>query len=357
LTLMAVDTRHPLLYVLHSSHLFGTERMALATVQGLADEFRPILFGPPGEAMDLAEKMGYGVRRFRGAKQFAKVLRPELKENRSLTFVATGVVQSGVCIALNLLYRRKINHIHIVHGGADEHGSYGRKKALNHVNVTFVTVSEFAKERMIANGVRQDRIEVVTNFLPAEYLAGTPRRGKYWGGIRKVLIVSRLDQMKRVDLLLDALDRRADELRDLSFKILGLGTEMKSLIERAARHPNVHFAGFSGRVAEELAASDLLLHTCPVEPFGLAILEAMAANVAVLAPDQGGAAMLVEEGKSGFKFRANDAENLAERLIELKGDQEKNLNLVVEGGRVAVEETFSARVGLERYRKLFAPKS
>jgi glycosyltransferase involved in cell wall biosynthesis len=355
---MAADARHPLLYVLHSSHLFGTERMALATVGGLADQFRPILFGPPGEAMDLAERMGFAVRRFRGAKQFAKILGPELREHRSLTFVATGVVQSAVCIGLNLLYRRKINHVQIVHGGTDERGSYGRKKWLNHAGVTFVTVSAFARERMIANGVRGDRIEVVTNFLPVEYLAAAPRRAAYDGGIKNVLIVSRLDAMKRVELLLDALDRKPAELRDMSFRILGLGTDMRALVERAARsHPNVNFAGFSGDVTGELAKSDLLLHTCPVEPFGLAILEGMAANVAVLVPDRGGAALLVEEGRSGFKFRAEDAANLADRLIELKTARAEILNRAVAGGRIAVEETFSARAGLDRYRRLFAPKA
>ncbi len=159
-------------------------------------------------------------------------------------------------------------------------------------------------ERMIANGVRADRIEVVNNFLPAEYLASAPRRGVYGASVKSVLVVSRLDPMKRMDLLLDALDRRP-ELKNLSFKILGLGTEMNRLVERAGKsHPNVQFAGFSDRVGEELAGADLLLHTCPVEPFGLAILEAMAANLAVLVPDQGGAALLVEEGASGFKFRA-----------------------------------------------------
>jgi glycosyltransferase involved in cell wall biosynthesis len=354
---MPTDSRHTLFYVLHSSHLFGTERMALATVQGLAGEFRPILFGPPGEAMDLAEKMGFEARRFRGAKELAKVLRPELKANRSLTYVATGVMQSAVCIGLNLLYRRKINHIQIVHGGTDERGSYGRKKTLNHANVRFVTVSQYAKERMIVNGVRGDRIEVVTNFLPPEYVATAPRRGPYSGGVKNVVVVSRLDQMKRVDLLLDALDRRPGELRDMSFRILGLGTEMKSLVDRAAKmHPNVTFAGFCDHVGDELAKSDLLLHTCPAEPFGLAILEGMGANLAVLVPDEGGAAALVKEGKSGFKFRANDAQNLADRLLELKSIDADKLNAVVAGGRVAVEKTFSAQAGLDAYRRLFAPR-
>src|ERR1700678_2914081 len=115
---MVKNSRQPLLYVLHSSKLYGTERVALDTAQGLADEFDPILFGPPGPAMDEAERLGFQARRFRGAKQFAKSLRECLKQYRSLTFVATGVMHSGVCLALNVLYRRKIKHFHIVHGGA-----------------------------------------------------------------------------------------------------------------------------------------------------------------------------------------------------------------------------------------------
>ena len=42
-------------------------------------------------------------------------------------------------------------------------------------------------------------------------------------------------------------------------------------------------------VAAAIADADLLVHLCPVEPFGLAILEAMAAAVPVLVPNSGGA--------------------------------------------------------------------
>jgi glycosyltransferase involved in cell wall biosynthesis len=355
---MIVLMRHPLLYVLHSSNLYGTERIALSTCAGLADAFEPIFFGPPGPAMDEAEKLGFTAHRFRGAKDFAKKLRPVLKAHKSLTFVATGVVQSGVCIALNLLYWRKINHLHIVHGGADERGSYGRKKKLNHAGVTFVTVSEYAKQKLVSNGVREDRIRIVHNFLTPDRVATAPRRQPFTqSGIKEVLVVARMDPLKRVGLLLDALDRKPAELRDIHFKILGVGPEMKMLAERAAKdHPNVEFAGFSSDVAGALAQADLLVHTCPVESFGLAVLEAMAANLPALVPAQGGTSLVVEEGVSGFKYRANDAEHLAERLIELKNAPAEKLNRAVQGGRVAVDQTFSAQTALEKYRELFAPK-
>ena len=43
----------PLVYALHSGNLYGTERMALATLQGLRDRFDPVLLAPPGPALRL----------------------------------------------------------------------------------------------------------------------------------------------------------------------------------------------------------------------------------------------------------------------------------------------------------------
>ena len=86
----------------------------------------------------------------------------------------------------------------------------------------------------------------------------------------------------------DALDHEP-ALRALKFRIFGTGEHEALLKERAQRtHPNVEFFGFSTDIGRELSESDLLLHLCPQEPFGLAILEAMSAGVPVLVPNQGG---------------------------------------------------------------------
>ena len=165
-------------------------------------------------------------------------------------------------------------------------------------------------------------------------------------------MVSRVDSIKRVDLLLDALDAHP-ELESISFRILGSGRELEALRQRASlNHPNVTFVGFSQDVAGELRKSDLLLHLCPVEPFGLSIIEAMAAGTPVLVPDAGGAGSLVEEGVSGFKFEANDPDSLARHLGDLSRFPVKVLNAVVAGGLCALETRFSASARLEDYARL-----
>jgi glycosyltransferase involved in cell wall biosynthesis len=348
--------RHPVLYVLHSSQLYGTERMALATAQGLADEFETIFIGPPGVGLIEAERLGFETRQYRTSKDLALVLRPLLKRFPSLTFVGTGPRYNLICIALNILYRRRIKHIQILHGGSGIDKDYDRKKVLNPFNITFVVVSQWSKDRLIDFGVR-NRIEVIGNFINPEQLARMPKRPSYAEpGVRRALIVSRVDPQKRVDLLLDALDLRGEELKDISFRVLGVGPDIDNLRQRARKtHPNVEFVGFSADVAAELAAADLLVHTCPIETFGLAVLEAMAVGLPALVPDKGGTAVLIEDGVSGFTFRADEPNHLAERLIELKNAPADLFNRMAASASAKVDAEFSAQVALKRYRELFAP--
>jgi len=165
-------------------------------------------------------------------------------------------------------------------------------------------------------------------------------------------VISRVDPIKRVGLLLDAIERRP-ELQEIEIRVFGTGWELDQLSARARQScPNVEFAGFTDKIDDELAASDLLIHLCPSEPFGLAILEAMAAGVPVLVPNRGGAGSLVENGRSGFHFEAEDAGALADRILELHTVGPDALNRAVQGGFAALQGRFSARDRVADYRRL-----
>lgn len=343
----------PLLYALHSGKLYGTERMALATAKALGRTFDPVIFAPPGEALDEARRMGFGAEAFTSASSFAVALRRHLRGQSRVAFIATGVSQSAIFAALTVLGPRHKAHLHVVHGGADERLAYGRKKLVAPLGVRFVAVSAFVRERLVAHGVPESRIHVVENFLEPERMARFPRRQSFAkDGVRRVVVVSRVDPIKRIDLVLDALDQEP-ALEVLEIRVLGSGWQIEELRERARRtHPNVALVGFTDHVPEELAASDLLLHTCPEEPFGLAILEAMAVGLPVLVPDAGGAGSLVEPERSGFRFRANDAGSLAGALSRLSKAPAEMLASVVEGARVALASRFAPAARAQDYRLL-----
>jgi glycosyltransferase involved in cell wall biosynthesis len=343
----------PLIYGLHSGQLYGTERMALATVEGLADDFGPIVVAPEGPIHAECSRKGVSTLLFTNPRKFALDIQRFFAGNSQLAVVGTRVLHSAIYAGWNRIYRRKLANVHIVHGGVDERVSYGRKHWLNRIGVRQVAVSDFVRDRLVANGVPEHRVSVIENFLSPDATSKYRRRDRFEKpGIRRIAVVSRIDPIKRIDLLVDAIELHAG-LRDLEIRLFGTGWQLNELRERAARScRNVQFLGFRENVPDEIANSDLLLHLCPEEPFGLVVLEAMAVGVPVMVPNSGGAGDIIIDERNGFRFRANDVQHLAARLIELKTASADRLNRVVANGFYSLESRFSAEARLEDYRRV-----
>ena len=347
------QARCTLVYALHSGNLYGTERMALYTATGLSDTFNPVILAPPGQAIEAAHRQEFQTMSFSSAYQFSSQLRLLLQRNNRLAFLATGVMHSALCLAWNKIYRRRITHLHLVHGGAGERLSYGRKRLLNGRPITFIAVSGYVRERLIANGVRNAQIRVIENFLPDCQVASARRRPVFEGQpLRRIIVISRLDPEKQVGLLLDALEQAVD-FDQLEVRVFGTGWELEPLRKRAAEAQlKVCFEGFSQDIFEALSESDLLVHLCPVEPFGIAMLEAFAAGVPTLVADTGGAASLAQEGRSGFHFQAGNVTDLIRRLREVVALSSAALNSVVAEARLLLQMRFSAPERIADYRRL-----
>jgi glycosyltransferase involved in cell wall biosynthesis len=338
-----------LIYVLHSGQLFGTERMALATLQELADRAEPVILAPDGPVHAEARALGVKTHVLAGTRSMVVALWRELSSDRQAAVLATGVGQSLVATVVRGLVRGVGPHLHVVHGGTDERLSYGRKRWLLHSDVRFIAVSEFVRERLLAHGVPGDRIHVIHNFLHGQAPAQRPKFVS--DGVHRVVMLSRLDRIKRVGLLFDALDR-TPSLRTMRFDLYGSGELQSELARRAVDHPNVRLMGFQPEASKALASADLLLHTCPEEPFGLVMLEAFAAGVPVLAPNAGGAAIIVRPSESGFHFTANNSTALGQALERLQSMSAAQLQSMAEGGRAALLDRFSPRRQADLYARL-----
>ena len=338
-----------LLYILHSGQLFGTERMAITTLSHLVGTFDCTLLSPPGPAAEFARTAQVRAHTFDGKWALVRALASALRGRRELTLIATGLVQSLMAILLAFLFGVRLRHLHIVHGGADERLSYGRKKWLRWFPVEFIAVSKFVRERLLAHAVPAGRIHVIENFLAD---APPVLRMPFVSGVQRAIVVSRLDPIKHIALLLDALHGHATLAR-LHVEIYGTGAQERVLAARAAQWGlNVHFAGFSHGIGAHLACSDLLVHTCAEEPFGLAIIEAMAAGIPVLVPDTGGPASYICDGQNGFTYRANDAAHLAARLDEIGRFGAERINQIVAAGRATLGQRFSPAERVADYRNL-----
>ncbi|CAB3746248.1 MULTISPECIES: glycosyltransferase family 4 protein [Burkholderia] len=339
----------PLVYILHSGQLFGTERMAVRTLAALEGCFDRTIVAPAGPVHDHARAHGLRTVRAGTPAELARFLWRTGRTHRACVVAATGLSHTLVAIAMQWLSGCPTTHVHVVHGGTDERLSYGRKRLLLPFDVRFVAVSGFVRERLAAHGVPPGRVTVIENFIDAQPDGGRPAFAQ--AGVRRVVVLSRLDRIKRVGLLVNAV-RRTPALADMHFDIYGSGEEHTLLRESVADLPNVRFHGFAPDASARLREADLLVHTCAEEPFGLAILEAFAAGVPVLVPNAGGAGALVQDCETGFHFAANDAAALARALQRLHDAPAALLNGVADAARATLAGRFAPARQTRRYLSL-----
>ena len=147
-----------------------------------------------------------------------------------------------------------------------------------------------------------------------------------------VLYAGRLSPEKHLDVLVQAIGAvaRTALAPDLRLVLAGHGPQTAALEAMAARVApgRVHFAGHVAdrqRLAAIYASADVFAHPNHREPFGIGPLEAMAAGVPVVVPNQGG---VLAYANSGNAWLADpDAASFAAALLAAAwGRQTDRLN-------------------------------
>ncbi len=112
------------------------------------------------------------------------------------------------------------------------------------------------------------------------------------------------------------------------------------LISELGLERRVHLTGWIDDVAPLIHALDLFVSASLTESFGLAIVEALASGLAVVATATEGASEILLDGETGLLVPINDTEKLAEALARLLEDPRERARLGV-GGRASALERFS----------------
>ena len=185
--------------------------------------------------------------------------------------------------------------------------------------------------------------------LPAA--ADAFRRAFALGDAPFVLAVGALAPEKRHDFLLQAMADLGPDAPTLV--VCGSGEAQPALAAHAsALGVRVRWLGDLTR--EELigaySAAQALVHGCAVETFGLAVLEAMAAELPVVVPDGGALPEVVgPSGECGFLTRAGDPRHTAQQLWRVLHD--RGLAAAMgRRGRARVSSRFSMAAMAARYR-------
>lgn len=180
----------------------------------------------------------------------------------------------------------------------------------------YIAASQFTREKMLANGLPEDRLYVKPNFIVNDPGVGTGEGGY-------ALYLGRLSPEKGLDTLVAAWDRMEHVV---PLKIVGSGPMQAEADALAKRHAHVHCLGWVGQpeLGEVIRrASVLVLPSLNYEGFPKVIVEAYAAGLPILASRLGSMQDAVVEGRTGRLFKPGDADDLAHHLSALLSDTEQ----------------------------------
>jgi L-malate glycosyltransferase len=213
-------------------------------------------------------------------------------------------------------------------------------------------VSQSLRADTIAQvGVRGE-IAVIPNFLEcAEYRRRPDPElrerlvpaGRYDAA---VIHLSNFRPVKRVDAVVEIFRRIRARVR-ARLLLVGDGPVRPEIEARVAAHgldEDVLFLGEQGDPVRWLSIADLLLLPSMQESFGLAALEAMACEVAVVASRVGGLPEIVKDGQTGFVCEPDDLEGMAARGIALLSDPEVHARIAQAACRMVRTEFCADRI-------------
>jgi len=216
-----------------------------------------------------------------------------------------------------------------------------------------IAISEAARNYALKAGMPSERVYLVRsailvgNFLrPNEEVALDFRR--QWDIPENAFVVTETARMasgKGHDVILKAVAELPRSERPMVLMV-GNGPEWKNL-QRLAQDlgvgESVCFTGFLDDVRLALWASDVFAHVPNFFPEGVsvAVLEAMAAGLPVIASKVGGIPEVVRDGETGLLVPPNDHKALAEAILTLKRDGELRKKLA-ERAQVWAKENHDA---------------
>jgi glycosyltransferase involved in cell wall biosynthesis len=171
-------------------------------------------------------------------------------------------------------------------------------------------------------------------------------------------LFGRLTPWKGQDIFLQAISKLPDThaliVGDAFFGQEDYQKQLEELVEKLNLQSRVTFTGHSNQVAEWMAACDIVVHcsTAP-EPFGLVIVEGMAALKPVIASDGGGAQEIVLDQTTGQLTPMKDVDALVEAIARYIDDPVWAQQLAI-NGYTRSKQLFSTQTMVEKFRAILS---
>ena len=167
-------------------------------------------------------------------------------------------------------------------------------------------------------------------------------------------LFGRVDEYKGQHLLLQAVEQLTKEGLDIHAAIVGAAfdPEYEKSLRQQAKEKGLanrfHFFGFYDTPIELMTCFDTIVLTTKNETFGLVLIEAMFAGIAVVGSDAGGVPEIIDHEKTGLLFETWNAEDLAVQIKRLVLDAELR-QTCAKAGQIKARAQFNLDVQYEKF--------
>ena len=173
----------------------------------------------------------------------------------------------------------------------------------------------------------------------------------------EILFTGSLYPLKGVEYLIKSMKYVVSEEEKVKLRIVGEGPEkerLRFLVDKLGLKNKVIFEGFVShdKIVKYYQNCDVFCFLTLGEPFGIAILEAMACGKPVIASNRGGPAEIVKDAETGFLVNPKDVRLVAERIIQLIKDTKLRKKMGEKARRTAVEKYSLEKIS-EKYYRLY----
>lgn len=170
-----------------------------------------------------------------------------------------------------------------------------------------------------------------------------------------VVTPARLAKEKGIDVLIQAMAQVVAQVPQARCVVAGEGPErhaLQVLIDAAGLARSVTLLGFRSDVLSVVAASNVFVLPSHAEPFGLAILEAMALGVPAIACRSGGPVEILENERTGLLVSPGNPAELAEAILRVWREPMLAGELI-SNARRRFDEQFTARTMASRMHDIY----
>lgn len=269
----------------------------------------------------------------------------------------------------------ELKYIRYMHSVFDEKYYYDSNPLVNAIKRKYygmmleksdklIAVSECVKKSFETNfHIAQGKIEVVYNGMLEKAVLGNKESYMSREIVKKstdeikVVYIGRLEEVKGIDILLQAFSMVKKEQINCSLTLLGDGAyrnECENMVCEKGLQQSVFFEGFVLDKEKYMESADIFVYPSRwQEAFGISIIEAMSYGVICIASNVGGIPEILQDGVNGFLFENENVFQLKEKLMNVQQLIRDGKKEQISMNAIKTAEKYTIELTVEKLQKIY----